>query len=269
MDRVAIGIPAFGRQDPLWWGPLVSKVAQLPKQGIQFDGLILSTSMNTDHNRNSITRKFLNEYEDTEWLFWIDADTIVPDGAIRRMIDTGHKLVSGVYYGKGEKDGIKFPPIAYFKNPDSGGHNDIYRSMHWERGEIIPVDSAGAGCLLVHRTVFQDIRKEYTVLQRKRTGSLIPIKKDKMTGDLRNSHHFDGLTIDGVLHERLIEPTLNDWKFPYFALEFGTTEDFWFFNMAREVGHKLWLDTSVECGHLRAATVTGEDFRKENGLVPR
>ena len=48
----------------------------------------------------------------------------------------------------------------------------------------------------------------------------------------------------------------------FFELRFGRTEDMGFFEKARRVGHQLWLDTSVECGHLKEQAITGKEYRE-------
>lgn len=262
-DKVAIGIPFYGPQEGAWWSQLVNHVASLPLQGVEYSGLIISGAMAADHNRNAIVRDFLAT--DADWLFWIDADTIIPNGAIKRLLGLGKTLASGLYYGKGEPH----PPIAYIKRPD-GAYQAIDRTQEWERGEIIPIDAAGCGCLLSHRSVYEDIQKDYVVLQR-RGGGIVSIHKDDVHGEIDNSakHEWDGQVHKGQYRERLIHPTVGDLRFPYFALEFGRTEDMYFFERAARVGHKCWLDTSIECGHLYATPFRGQDYREYMGMVPK
>lgn len=261
-NRVAIGVPYFGPQEASWWSNLVNMVGSLHAQGIDYTGLILSGAMATDHNRNAIVADFL--VTDADWLFWIDADTMVPNGCLPRMLALGKTMVSGLYYGKGGEH----PPIAYFRRPD-GAYQPMDVLTGWERGEILPVDACGMGCMLTHRSVFEDIMNAYIVYQRA-GGGLTCIHREDIKGEVKASTRSpnDGKVRKGQLFERLIPPTVEVIKFPFFALEFGRTEDMWFFELARRVGHKPWLDTSLECGHLHPHAFTGEDYRKYKGLVP-
>lgn len=241
MDKLCIGIPAYGSQPPSWWRPLLVEAYKLRDYGIELVDVLVEQTMATDANRNSIATTFLDK-TDADWLWWIDADNPVILGGIRRLMDTGKNLVTGLYLGRGEKP----YPIAYSQTED-GRYESI---PPWTRGEIIPVDSAGMGALLSHRSVFEDIRKNFIPLQRA-DGGIIAVHADDIEGDYFSSmmSEKDGKVIDGIKHERVFEPTV-DAKVPFFALQMGRTEDIGFFEKASRVGHQLWLDTSVEVAHL-------------------
>jgi hypothetical protein len=253
-SRIFVGVPCYGPQENEWWSQLAINMAIW---GSKYNlTLGVSPSMAADHSRNILVENFLNS--SAEWLFWIDADTVVPQGAIDRLMALGKTLASGLYYGKNEPHN----PIAYVKHKKA--YVSIERVQNWEVGEILPVDATGMGCLLTHRSVYEDIKNNFTVLQRD-NGGLIPIYKNDMEGKLEEVHPQDGKVYKGQLRTRLIEPTIENWRFPFFGLEFGRTEDIWFFELASRVGHKVWLDTSVECGHLRPVQFTGSDYREMKG----
>ena len=69
--------------------------------------------------------------------------------------------------------------------------------------------------------------------------------------------------INGQLRERLVPVHTEPRHYPYFTLEYGRTEDLYFFERAEVAGHKCWLDTSIEAGHLRTTVVTGEVRRRK------
>lgn len=252
MDKICLGLPAYGAQTPNWWKPLLIQVSELYKQNIELVDILDATVMATDYARNSISYRFLDT--DAEWLMWIDADNTLPLGTIRRLLDTGKSLVTGVYVSRvGE---VK--PIAYHRYSD-GTYENI---PEWRRGEIIPVDAAGMGATLTHRSVFEDILKDYRVLSRS-SGGLLTVRKDGIIGDIFDdaAEPNDGKVVNGVLQERVYQ-TRKKLRVPFFYLEMGRTEDFPFYEMAKSVGHQLWLDTSVEVGHLQEGERTIADFRK-------
>lgn len=256
--KICIGIPFYGPTEPTWWIQFAGHVSELHKTVELVDGWLLAVgSMAADHNRNLIVEDFLSK--DAEWLFWIDADTIVPIGTIKRLLAVGKTLVSGMYYGKNPPH----PPIAYYKY--NGAFVPIDKQTKWEKGEILPVDAAGMGCMLTHRSVFEDIRKNFEAYQQF-GGSLTAVHRDDILGTVNGAtHEHDEKVYRGQLRKRLKPPILENWKFPYFALEHGRTEDLWFFDMARRVGHKAWLDTSCEALHLRTEPFTGALYRELNG----
>jgi hypothetical protein len=254
--RLCIGVPFYGPTEPTWWIQFAGHVSELHNTVDLVDGWLLAVgSMAADHNRNLIVEDFLKT--DAEWLFWIDADTIVPIGSLNRLLAMGKTLASGVYYGKNPPH----PPIAYYKY--NGAFIPIDKQTRWEKGEIIPVDAAGLGCMLTHRSVYEDIREHFQVLQQA-GGSLTAVHDDDIVGAITAGqvHRNDEKVINGRQRRRLIPPTIENWHFPYFALEHGRTEDLWFFDMAARVGHKAWLDTSIEALHLRTEPFTGKMYRE-------
>lgn len=253
MTSVFFGVPAYGGQSPKWWSRIVAIAANLHSYDITFDGVLVSASMLVDHNRNFIAERFL-EFENAEWLFWIDSDTIPPRGTIHRLLGTGKSLVGGLYYAKGDPH----EPIAYERLPDGK-----YRSIrNFVPGEILPADAAGMGCILMHRSVLEDIKKTHVPLQRL-TGGIILVPKDDIQGEIKDKKNKTDMTVvNGVYRDRVWEPN-GEYKYPFFGSEYGRTEDMWFFEKAKKAGHNLWIDTSVECKHIGPKEFTGHQYRKE------
>lgn len=256
LPKLSIGIPFYGGVPAEWWTQMLQFSAALSKV-VEVRDIITCGTMTADHSRNLIADEFVKS--DAEWLFWIDSDTQVPVGAVERMLSHGRTLVSGLYYGKNDPH----PPIAYFKH--NGAYTPIDKSLKWEKGEIIHVDSAGMGCMLTHRSVFEDIKNNYHVYQIP-GGGIIPVhNEDIFTDGSDGTDVYDGKVINGQLRVRLMEPTLMGLRFPFFMIDHLRTEDIHFFELAERVGHRLYLDTSVECGHLRNVAFTGKDYREING----
>lgn len=246
--RLSLGIPCYGAQEGKWWGQLAKNVAHLAKT-VDLVSILVADSMATDHNRNLIAEEFLKT--DAEWLFWIDADTIVPQGGIERLLSTGKDFISGLYYAKHPPHN----PIAYYN------HLNAYKSIDhegrtWERGEIIEVDTCGMGCMLTHRSIFEAIKANYTVKQEVGGGMIIVHNDDIKVGSVSEI----GVTPTSITRE-LIDPEI-EVRYPFFALEHGRTEDIWFTEKAKRLGFKLFVDTSVECGHLYPRAFEGKDYRK-------
>lgn len=249
---LSIGVPCYGAQEAKWWGTFAKNVAQITKT-VDLVDIHIADSMATDHNRNLIVDTFLKT--DAEWLFWIDADTVVPIGGIERLLATGQKFVSGLYYAKHPPHN----PIAYYV------HNNAYKSIDydgrtWERGELIEVDTCGMGCMLTHRSIFEDMKANY-VMKQEVGGGIILVHKD----DIKFGSDSEPGLYGNMRHSKLMDVDI-DVRFPFFALEHGRTEDIWFTEKATRLGYKVYLDTSVECGHLYPRTFEGKDYRKINGF---
>lgn len=255
--KLAIGIIWYGPQWADWWLPLVEMTSLLHKVGIDSHGILGAGSMMADGNRNQTVAEFLDTAAD--WLLWIDADNMMTTGAVKRLIECNRTLVSGLYYARREP----YNAIAYFRQP-----NGMYRNVdesEFTRGEVIPINAAGCGCLLTHRSVYEDIPKHFTLFQRE-NGTYRLVDNNDIVGkppEEGKSNKSDGKVVNGQLRERLVPVHTEPRHFPYFTIEYGRTEDLYFFERAEIAGHKLWLDTSVEAGHLRTAVVTGETRRRK------
>lgn len=257
---ISIGVPFYGPMIGEWVTHMLQFVA-VESKNHEIREIITAGSMTADHNRNIIAADFLKS--DAEWLFWVDADTMPPIGALGRMLAHGKTLVSGLYYGKNPPH----PTIAYVKY--NGAYTPLSMERRWEKGEIIPADAVGMGCMLTHRSVFEDIQKNFTVLQLT-GGGIIPVHNSDIIGDVETTegplhHEHDGKVYRGQMRVRARKPVLANLRFPFFMVDLQKTEDMFFFELAEKVGHKPWLDTSVECGHLRQVPYTGADYRNENG----
>jgi hypothetical protein len=239
MDRVSYGIPAYGMQSPNWWAPFVAQAAGLFRYDIELVRVHVAMGMMTDLSRNTIVDQFLKS--DVEWLRWLDADNVDKAGSLRRLLDCRKTLVTGLYTKRDES----LEPHAYFRTEDS-----YERIADYTPGEIIPIEAAGMGGCLVHRSVFEDILKNYRVFNML-GGGVFTIHKDDIHGDVfdESVDELDGKLVDGVLHLRARQTKIKR-PFPFFILADGRTEDYGFFEMAARSGHKLWLDSGVEISHL-------------------
>jgi GT2 family glycosyltransferase len=108
-----------------------------------------------DANRNKMVKDFLSD-EDNEWLLMVDND-VVPPINILEMIDYGEKVVSATVTI--QKQGVPHPVVV--KRREDGE----YRRMSVEEYEdtiqdsgLVEVDGVGTGCLLVHRSIFEEMK---------------------------------------------------------------------------------------------------------------
>lgn len=204
----------------------------------------------TDENRNIITGSDVNKRNtkkgflgsDAEWIFWMDDDTVFPDKAVSHLLNLGRSFVAGIYF-LGQHP---FTPLAYLRRDDG-----LYQALYdYPKGTLVPVDSVGMGCTLIHRSVYEKIIDEYTVFQRS-NGSLIPVHKDDIE-NIRTPKKGNPWVKNGYYHDPLhsVEPDDNR-TFPFYAMEYGRTEDHYFCEMAVRVGIQPYIDTTVECDHLK------------------
>jgi GT2 family glycosyltransferase len=107
--------------------------------------------------RNLLAGKFLKS--DKEWLCSIDTDIVFSTDAIDRLLNSAdpveRPIVSALYYIFNDK-GRKVPAALLNKEPDL----ELYPITLSGNDGIVRVMATGAGFLLIHRRVFEDIMKK-------------------------------------------------------------------------------------------------------------
>ncbi len=164
-----------------------------------------------DHARNVAAQHALASGLD--WLFFLDSDVIPPRDAILRLMAHNKPIVSGVYCRRSVPEAIPVmmkPLGQWVTQIPSGG--------------LMEVATVGAGCLLIHRTVFERLPP-----QRPTEGK-----------------------------------TFFDWRVDCLAVkskEECLSEDFTFCVHARKHGIPTFVDCGVRCRHVGLAEADYGSFR--------
>lgn len=231
----------------------------------------------TDANRAEIAKRFLlgsglEEESKAEWLMWFDDDVVMPSDVISKLLSLDKIAVAGLYFNANPP----YNPIAYKRSRDSIGYHTLY---DYPFGGLFEVDSVGMGCTLTHRSVFEKILDSYRVYTRP-NGSLIPVHNDDI-GTMPQGWSMDSISsgrpesvVDGYLVVKLQDPEESDNRaFPFFAMEYGRTEDHHFWELAARVGVRPWVDTTITCGHIKPRQYKYSDYREGlneyKGFSPR
>lgn len=105
------------------------------------------TGMPYGHARNSAVHSMLaGGYK---WLLFIDDDVCVPSDAFDKLSSHGLDIVSGLYYRRSNPIGH---PVMMHETPKGAAFIDKFRP-----GELLEAHLVGAGCLLIHRRVFEHL----------------------------------------------------------------------------------------------------------------
>lgn len=108
---------------------------------------------NIAFNRNRLTVTFLKS--ECDWILYLDDDQILLPGTIDRLIAHGKDVVSGVYLCRD----YPFLPLVFGRENEDGKVG--FRECKADETGLIPIVSAGAGCLLVHRRVIETLTFPY------------------------------------------------------------------------------------------------------------
>lgn len=283
---VDIGIPAGYVQHYQWWSEVMSNLlyeVQMEDK-IQIGQIHVAGTALPDRTKNAYIGAWLYDEErrnrltdmnrnkvvginslgdlmpdgfmssDAEWIFWIDDDTVPPKGVIGKLLDLQREVVSGMYFMGGEP----YNPLAYMR-----GEDGFYKRLNkYTRGMLMPVDSIGLGCCLVHKSVYERITEAHVLYQRP-NGTLLPVPRAAIVADPWMPLHDRTVVVNDTLIMPLSKPDIEDNRpYPFHAMEYNRTEDHHFCELCANAGVQIYLDTTIVCQHWKHRAITEEDFWK-------
>lgn len=292
MGLVDIAIPVTIAQSDQWWLPLMTRILEWERSGIvnrimtsygampdksknltvdemlkaRERALLAAKGQNgnndglTSYNRDALVEASKAD-DASEWLFFIDHDTVPPLDGLPRLLSLHRPFVAGVYHHRNNP----YLPHLYRRDPETG----LFRTLtDYERGALIEVDATGMGCTLIHMDVFNAIHDQYRQFMRP-NGTRFLVHEDDVSEERFPSRFHDKERVyvneyggHAVTPVKLVPPDIEErFDYPYFEMEHGRTEDIGFCERAQRCGFRIYVDTSVECQHLQLLPVTGDHFR--------
>lgn len=257
-ETIAVGIACNKWQIPAFWKALLDV-----QQYISY--LMASGGALTDQNRNAITDWFLDNTT-ADWLFFIDDDVEIPNGALPKLLkaakDHDALFVAGIYYRR------KPPcdPLIY-RRLESGWYASLLPKHDYEYGDVIEIDAAGMGCTLIHRKAFEAILDNH-FLFRRHTGSYGFMHYDNVQEGGEAGRAAGVYIADGkaqVVQDIIpFKPDQLGPKetLPFFAFEYGRTEDFHFCELLNASGIKMFAHTGIECNHWGEAPINRAQYEQ-------
>ena len=127
-----------------------------------------STSLRSGGNQIARQRQSLFDYwadkTSYEWLLWVDSDVVISPATFKLLWDSRdaekRPLVTGVYFTTDTPEEplmIPMPTVFNFTNKGDGSFG-LARMHPLPKNELIKVDAAGFGFLLMHRSVIDKVR---------------------------------------------------------------------------------------------------------------
>ncbi|MCS7038031.1 MAG: hypothetical protein NZP34_00335 [Caldilineales bacterium] len=245
MPPIAIGIPCNKYQQPPFWRSLWA---------LRWNGgsLMSSSGALTDQNRNNIVMWFLFE-TDLPWLFFVDDDIELPPDALQRLYSAAVArdawFMTGVYYRRS----VPYDPLI-FRQQEDGWYRSLLPGTDYTVGDIITVDASGLGCTLIKRDLFFALIESH-FLCRRHNKSFMLLPFSQVHADER-VHMEPGIYV-GEDRAYLVQEV---WPMkmghlepgaaiPFFALEYGRTEDLYFCELVRNANITMYAHTGVEVKH--------------------
>jgi len=159
---LALGWCDNGNTDGKFTEGMVSVALQAPANGIP-----ITHSMRVQGNQIGRQRQVLFDYWadqiKTDWLLWVDSDIVIDIHVVTKLWDAADKIgkpvVSGTYFISKQNEGTLAQPFpALFYNIDE----HVIQHVHpLPNNQVIPVDSAGLGFCLMHKSVISALREKF------------------------------------------------------------------------------------------------------------
>jgi hypothetical protein len=229
------------------------------------------------HARNTCATQFLST--PCEWLLMVDDDMIVPFGqakwfnaytgfgladkfaginALERLLSHGKSLVGALYFGRHE-----FGAPMYCEGANVPTEADYARKAPYDL--IKPTRWVATGCLLIHRTVFEDIEKKFPRLSRaqNRCGQWFSTSEHTAMDYIDQARATLGGVLDGESAYKvkcLMESASAEAKA---NSGLGAGEDVQFCIRAKEAGHQPYVDMGCLCGHVGSGVFGPSNTRRK------
>jgi hypothetical protein len=168
---------------------------------------------------------------DGDWILFIDSDMVFQPNAIKEIIEVREKYDFDMLGALCHQRMEPYQPTVYRKAADDA-HGYTFLEQ-WEDGAAVEVDATGMAFCLIHKRVFDRI------LQANIGQGLPPLEERKQ-----------------------MPPP------PFFRWEGEYGEDFDFCQQAKATGSRIYVDTTIEIGHVGQHTITRDTFLKEIAFRP-
>jgi hypothetical protein len=190
--------------------------------------------------RNGIVKQFLS-YGAADWLWMVDSDMTFSPDALERLLEHADPvkapIVGALCFGFDDKGEVQPTLYGLDGTADDPEHVAVIRYHEWAPDTMMQVAATGTGSLLVHRAVFER---------------------------MRNFADFP------PQHPRFGKRGFND-AYPWFqeTEHDGSPvgEDITFCWRAGLLEIPVWVNTAVQCGHVKKRLLTAESYFLGRGLL--
>jgi hypothetical protein len=198
--------------------------------------LAVQASANLAGPRNGIVKQFLS-YGGAEWLWMVDSDMTFSPDTVERMLEYADPveapIVGALCFGFDDKGEVQPTLYGLDGTADDPEHVAVIRYHEWAPDTMMQVAATGTGCLLMHRSVFERM-----------ASAQLPNRPGKK-GFNDAYPWFQETEHDG-------SPVGEDITFCWRA---GLLEI------------PVWVNTAVQCGHVKKRLLTAESYFLGRGLL--
>jgi len=150
-----------GNTDSLFTSHLAATMLRLPSLGVEGLGMVQIVGNQIARQRQDLLRDF--EKTNGDWLLWVDSDIVLNLESFKLLWDNRdaekRPVVSGVYFITMEMNqALPLPLPCIFTDVGEGANQSIHPLPE---NQLIPIDVAGLGFCLMHKSVAHKLREAY------------------------------------------------------------------------------------------------------------
>jgi hypothetical protein len=160
-ERITIAWCDGGTVEGRFASSIVNTTLEAQRKGFNIVSTIRVQGNQIGRQRQSLIDYWYDSM-DSEWLMWVDSDIVFSLGAFELLWDTADKIekpvVVGTYFVSSENEQTLMEPVAalYYDTDDQHKTRPIHPLP---RNQVIPVDVAGFGLTLMHRSIVPKMRE--------------------------------------------------------------------------------------------------------------
>lgn len=160
-ETICIGSCDSGLVDGKFMEGIVNTILWSQKNKINIVGKIRVNGNQIGRQRQVLFDGWADQ-DKTDWLLWVDSDIVLTPEAFKLIWDVADKdtkpVVTGIYFVSKENEKTLMEPFpALFKEGKNKYELEIITPI--PTNAVIPVDCAGFGFLLMHRSIISKIRQ--------------------------------------------------------------------------------------------------------------
>lgn len=160
-ETLSIGWIDNGNTDGKFTEQMLFTTLMAPNHGVKIDQFIRVSGNQIARQREDLIRIWKNQMP-SDWLLWVDSDIGLSMATLKILYDNADKdtvpVLSGLYFISRETEQtLPNPePCIFYETDDI---RKIGPVEPFPENELIPIDSAGMGLVLMHKSIFAKLDK--------------------------------------------------------------------------------------------------------------
>jgi hypothetical protein len=158
-ETITVGWCDNGMVEGRFMSGITNTILESKKYGINIENTIRVNGNQIARQRQSLWDFWSNEVK-SEWLLWVDSDIILTVPILKLLWDTANKdtkpVVSGLYFVSNQNEQSLMEPVPAIYN-ETGDPFRTQVILPYPENQVIPVDIAGFGLMLMHRSIIEPV----------------------------------------------------------------------------------------------------------------